>query len=64
MSEATPFGIYLHIPTARQNAATAIFIQSPVQGGVPQSGRAAAELAKNTHRPDTLYFGGGTPVLC
>ena len=38
------------------------FLFSPGARGVPQSYVDALlrELAKNTRRPDTLYFGGGT----
>ena len=38
---------------------------SPGARGVPQAYVDALlrELAKNTRRPDTLYFGGGTPAL-
>lgn len=41
------------------------FLFSPGARGVPQSYVDALlrELAKNTRRPDTLYFGGGTPAL-
>ena len=63
MSEATPFGIYLHIPYCKAKCRYCDFYSVPGARGVPQSYVDALlrELAKNTHRPDTLYFGGGTP---
>ena len=65
MSEATPFGIYLHIPYCKAKCRYCDFYSAPGARGVPQSYVDALlrELAKNTHRPDTLYFGGGTPAL-
>ena len=65
MSEATPFGIYLHIPYCKAKCRYCDFYSAPGARGVPQSYVDALlrELAKNTRRPDTLYFGGGTPAL-
>ena len=65
MSEATPFGIYLHIPYCKAKCRYCDFYSAPGARGVPQSYLDALlrELAKNTRRPDTLYFGGGTPAL-
>lgn len=64
MSEATPFGIYLHIPYCKAKCRYCDFYSAPGAHGVPQSYVDALlrELAKNTRRPDTLYFGGGTPA--
>ena len=65
MSEATPFGIYLHIPYCKAKCRYCDFYSVPGARGVPQSYVDALlrELAKNPRRPDTLYFGGGTPAL-
>ena len=65
MSEATPFGIYLHIPYCKAKCRYCDFYSAPGARGVPQSYVDALlrELAKNPRRPDTLYFGGGTPAL-
>ena len=65
MSEATPFGIYVHIPYCKAKCRYCDFYSAPGARGVPQSYVDALlrELAKNTRRPDTLYFGGGTPAL-
>ena len=65
MSEATPFGIYLHIPYCKAKCRYCDFYSAPGARGVPQSYVDALlrELAKNTRRPDTLYFGGGTPSI-
>ena len=64
MSESTPFGIYLHIPYCKAKCRYCDFYSAPGARGVPQSYVDALlrELAKNTRRPDTLYFGGGTPA--
>ena len=64
MSEATPFGIYLHIPYCKAKCRYCDFYSAPGARGVPQSYVDALlrELAKNTRRPDTLYFGGGTHI--
>ena len=55
--------LYLHIPFCRQKCRYCDFYSAPGARGVPQSYVDALlrELAKNTRRPDTLYFGGGTP---
>ncbi|WP_300366967.1 radical SAM protein, partial [uncultured Subdoligranulum sp.] len=59
------FGIYLHIPYCRSKCRYCDFYSSPGARGVPQPYVDALlrELKKNTRRPDTLYFGGGTPGL-
>ena len=58
MSEATPFGIYLHIPYCKAKCRYCDFYSAPGARGVPQSYVDALlrELAKNTRRPDTLYL--------
>ena len=59
------FGIYLHIPYCKSKCRYCDFYSAPGARGVPQSYVDALlrELAKNHRRPDTLYFGGGTPAL-
>lgn len=59
------FGIYLHIPYCKAKCRYCDFYSAPGARGVPQSYVDALlrELAKNDRRPDTLYFGGGTPAL-
>lgn len=59
------FGIYLHIPYCRARCRYCDFYTRPAARAVPDDYVAALrrELAKNTRRPDTLYFGGGTPSL-
>ncbi len=59
------FGIYLHVPYCRSKCRYCDFYAAPGQRGVPEEYVAALlrELAKNSRRPDTLYFGGGTPGL-
>ena len=53
MSEATPFGIYLHIPYCKAKCRYCDFYSAPGARGVPQSYVDALlrELAKNTRRP-------------
>ena len=65
MSKSEPFGIYIHIPYCRSKCRYCDFYSAPGARGVPQAYVDALlrELAKNTRRPDTLYFGGGTPAL-
>ena len=65
MSRNEPFGIYIHIPYCRSKCRYCDFYSAPGARGVPQAyvGALLRELAKNTRRPDTLYFGGGTPAL-
>ena len=65
MSRNEPFGIYIHIPYCRSKCRYCDFYSAPGARGVPQAYVDALlrELAKNTRRPDTLYFGGGTPAL-
>ena len=50
MSEATPFGIYLHIPYCKAKCRYCDFYSAPGARGVPQSYVDALlrELAKNT----------------
>jgi len=59
------YGIYLHIPYCRAKCRYCDFYSAPGARGVPQPYTDALlrELAKNDRRPDTLYFGGGTPAL-
>ncbi len=59
------FGIYLHIPYCRSKCRYCDFYSAPGARGVPQAYVDALlrELRQNTRRPDTLYFGGGTPGL-
>ena len=59
------YGIYLHIPYCRAKCRYCDFYSAPGARGVPQAYVSALlrELAKNDRRPDTLYFGGGTPAL-
>ena len=65
MSEATPFGIYLHIPYCKAKCRYCDFYSAPGARGVPQSYVDALlrELAKNTRRQSTACRGGGTPAL-
>ena len=64
-SRMDSFGIYLHVPYCKAKCRYCDFYSAPGARGVPQSYVAALlrELGKNTRRPDTLYFGGGTPAL-
>lgn len=59
------FGIYLHIPYCYAKCRYCDFYSAPGGRAVPQPYVDALlrELGKNTRRPDTLYFGGGTPAL-
>lgn len=59
------FGIYLHIPYCKSKCRYCDFYSAPGARGIPQAYVDALlrELAKNSRRPDTLYFGGGTPAL-
>ena len=65
MSKKEPFGIYIHIPYCKAKCRYCDFYSAPGARGVPQSYVDALlrELVKNTRRPDTVYFGGGTPGL-
>ena len=63
------FGLYLHIPYCRQKCRYCDFYSAACSSGVPEGyidalcremDRFAGDGAK---RPDTLYFGGGTPSL-
>ena len=65
MSRIDRFGIYLHIPYCRAKCRYCDFYSAPGARGVPQAYVDALlrELKKNPRRPDTLYFGGGTPSL-
>lgn len=62
---AAPFGIYLHIPYCPAKCRYCDFFSRPGCRAVPQDycDALARELRKNSRRPDTLYFGGGTPAL-
>lgn len=59
------FGIYLHIPYCPAKCRYCDFYSAPGHRGVPQAYVDALlrELGRNTRRPDTVYFGGGTPGL-
>ena len=59
------FGIYIHIPYCKSKCRYCDFYSAPGAQGVPRPYVDALlrELAKNSRRPDTLYFGGGTPAL-
>ena len=59
------FGIYLHIPYCKSKCRYCDFYSAPGARGVPQAYVDALlrELNKRDRRPDTLYFGGGTPAL-
>lgn len=65
LSTMDSFGIYLHIPYCKAKCRYCDFYSAPGARGVPQPYVDALlrELAKNDRRPDTLYFGGGTPAL-
>lgn len=65
LSTMDSFGIYLHIPYCKAKCRYCDFYSAPGARGVPQSYVDALlrELSKNDRRPDTLYFGGGTPAL-
>lgn len=62
---ADEYGIYLHIPYCRSKCRYCDFYSAPGIKGVPQAYVDALlrELAGSNRRPDTLYFGGGTPSL-
>ena len=64
-SRMDSFGIYLHVPYCKAKCRYCDFYSAPGARGVPQSYVDALlrELGKNARRPDTLYFGGGTPAL-
>lgn len=64
------FGVYIHIPYCRSKCRYCDFYSAACPGGVPDAyvdalcrewGRFAAD--GRCGRPDTLYFGGGTPSL-
>lgn len=65
MSNKKLFGLYLHVPYCKAKCRYCDFYSAPGARGVQQEYVDALlrELAKNTHRPDTVYFGGGTPAL-
>lgn len=65
MSQNEPFGLYIHIPYCKSKCRYCDFYSAPGSRGVPQPYVEALlrELAKHPRRPDTLYFGGGTPAL-
>lgn len=65
MSRMDSFGIYLHIPYCMAKCRYCDFYTAPGARNVPQPYVDALlrELHKNARRPDTLYFGGGTPGL-
>ena len=59
------YGMYLHIPYCRAKCRYCDFYSAPGSRGVPQAYVEALlrEMATADRRPDTLYFGGGTPAL-
>ena len=65
------FGLYIHIPYCRSKCAYCDFYSAAVQGGVPDEYVDAvvrelwrfAPCGSTPLRPDTVYFGGGTPSL-
>ena len=65
MPNPDTYGIYLHIPYCRSKCRYCDFYSAPGTRGVPDEYVTALlrELSKSTRRPDTLYFGGGTPAL-
>jgi oxygen-independent coproporphyrinogen-3 oxidase len=65
MKENDSFGIYLHVPFCRAKCRYCDFYSAPGSHGVPQPYVEALLrcLARNGRRPNTLYFGGGTPSL-
>lgn len=65
MSSQDPYGLYLHIPYCRGKCRYCDFYSAPGARGVPQAYVDALlrELAGESRRPDTVYFGGGTPAL-
>lgn len=65
METKDSFGIYLHTPYCRSRCRYCDFYSRGGSQEVPAEYVAALlrELKKNSRRPDTLYFGGGTPSL-
>lgn len=65
MPHSDRYGIYLHIPYCRGKCRYCDFYSAPGARGVPDAYVQALlrELARSTRRPDTVYFGGGTPAL-
>ena len=65
MPNPDTYGIYLHIPYCRSKCRYCDFYSAPGTRGVPDEYVTALlrELSKSSRRPDTLYFGGGTPAL-
>ena len=65
MPNPDTYGIYLHIPYCRSKCRYCDFYSAPGTRGVPDEYVTALlrELSKSSRRPDTLYFGGGTPSL-
>ena len=61
----SPLGIYLHIPYCPAKCRYCDFFSRPGSRSVPQEYCDALlrELRGLPRRPDTLYFGGGTPAL-
>lgn len=59
------YGMYLHIPYCRSKCRYCDFYSAPGARGVPQAyvETLLREMASADRRPDTLYFGGGTPAL-
>lgn len=65
MPNYNAFGVYLHIPYCPAKCRYCDFYSTPGSRTVPDAYVAALlrELKKLDRRPDTLYFGGGTPAL-
>ena len=59
------FGLYMHIPYCPAKCRYCDFYSAPGCRAVPQDYVDALlrELANCDRRPDTVYFGGGTPGL-
>ncbi len=65
MSSSDPYGIYFHIPYCHAKCRYCDFYSAPGAREVPQPYVDALlrELRRHPRRPNTLYFGGGTPGL-
>ena len=65
------FGLYIHIPYCRSKCRYCDFYSTPCPDGVPEAYIDAlcremdrfSPCGSTPLRPDTLYFGGGTPSL-
>lgn len=68
--EKAPLGLYIHIPFCRQKCAYCDFYSLPSREDKMDAYtdaliRHIREVAPRTesHRVDTVYFGGGTPAI-